>query len=259
MSSQYLFGDTGLATQRLRVLAEVFADSSRAFLRDTATAKLRLALDLGCGPGYSTHLLADVLQCDRVAGLDNSEHFILLAQGTRTSRVSFQLHDVTAVPFPVGLSDLLYCRLLLTHLTDPRAVVGKWAMQLEPNGLLLIEEVERIHTRNRVFSTYLKILEAVMTHQSNRLYIGPVLDGLEDPPLLKRRVSQIRRFPVSTDKAATMFSLNLQTWKTQPFVRASYAPALIEQLEQDLAALIEKPGRETEIEWELRQIVFERA
>ena len=258
MSSQYLFGDTGLATQRLQVLAEVFVDSSRAFLRDTVTAKLRLALDLGCGPGYSTHLLADVLQCDRVAGLDNSEHFISLAQKTRTSRVSFHLHDVTAVPFPVGLSDLLYCRLLLTHLTDPQAVVGKWATQLEPNGRLLIEEVERIHTRNGLFSTYLKILEAVMTHQSNRLYIGPALDGLKDPPLLKRRVSQIRRFPVSTDKAATMFFLNLQTWKDQPFIRAHYSASMMTQLETDLRTLTKTESREREIEWELRQIAFER-
>ena len=81
---QYLFGDTDIAAQRLKVLAEVFAESSRAFLLDTDIGKPRLALDLGGGPGYSTHFLANLLQCEQVAGLDNSEHFISLAQKTET-------------------------------------------------------------------------------------------------------------------------------------------------------------------------------
>lgn len=259
MSSRYLFGDTGLATQRLQVLAEVFADSSRAFLRDTVTTKPCLVLDLGCGPGYSTRFLVDVLSCERVVGLDNSEHFIVLAQQTKRDGVAFHLHDVTVVPFPVGPSDLLYCRFLLTHLAEPEGVIEKWATQLRPKGLLLVEEVERIHTSNAVFSAYLNVLAALMEHQSRKLYVGAGLDALEDSTTLTKRRSQVRRFPISTDKAATMFFLNLQVWKDQPFIRASYAPTLIEQLEQDLAALIEKPGRETEIEWELRQIVFERA
>jgi len=66
------FGDTDIAARRLKVLAEVFAESTRAFLLDTVISKPRLALDLGCGPGYSTHFLADGLQCNHTAGLDKN-------------------------------------------------------------------------------------------------------------------------------------------------------------------------------------------
>ena len=258
MSSQYLFGDTDIATQRLQVLAEVFADSSAAFLRDTVTATPRLVLDLGCGPGYSTRFLADVLSCDRVVGLDNSEHFILLAQQTKRDGVAFHLHDVTAVPFPVGPSDLLYCRFLLTHLTEPAGVIGKWATQLRRKGLLLVEEVEWIHTTNAVFSAYLNMLAALMEHQSRKLNMGPDLDALEDSMTLTKQRSQVRRFPVSTDKAATMFVLNMQAWKHQPFIRAHHSASMMTQLETDLRAFTKTASREIEIEWGLRQIAFER-
>lgn len=256
---QYLFGDSDIAARRLKVVAEVFAESTRAFLFDTVVDKPCLALDLGCGPGYSIHFLADILQCDYAVGLDSSEHFISLAQKTKTEKVSFHLHDVTSVPFPTGSADLLYCRFLLTHLKEePQAMVLKWATQLRPKGLLLMEEVEWIHTENAVFATYLKIVEVMLEHQSNKLYVGPLLNNLEDSDNLRRRMSQTRRLPVLNDKAATMFFLNMQSWKNQPFIRKNYSTTMINQLEKDLKILTEKSSSETDIEWELRQLVFER-
>jgi trans-aconitate 2-methyltransferase len=53
----YLFGDSDRAVYRLQVLADVFASSSRTFLQDVVKMPPRLALDLGSGPGYTTHLL----------------------------------------------------------------------------------------------------------------------------------------------------------------------------------------------------------
>jgi len=255
---QYLFGDTDIAARRLKVLAEVFAESTRDFLLDTVIGKPCLALDLGCGPGYSTHFLADVLQCNHAAGLDNSEHFISLAQQTKTEKVSFYLHDVTSVPFPMGPSDLLYCRFLLTHLREPQAAIAKWATQLRPKGLLLMEEVEWIHIDNPVFNTYIRIVQTMLEYQSNNLYVGPALNILKDSNILKRRMSQIKRLPVTNDYAATMFFLNMQSWKHHPFIRTNYSSTLINQLEEDLHNLTKDSNSEIEIEWELRQLVFER-
>ncbi|UCD58639.1 MAG: class I SAM-dependent methyltransferase [Candidatus Hydrogenedentota bacterium] len=255
---EYLFGDTDIAARRLKVLGEVFGESTRTFVLDSVIDRPRLALDMGCGPGYTTHILADVLQCDRAVGLDNSEHFISLAKKTETDGVSFYLHDVTSVPFPVGPSDFLYCRFLLSHLRDPRAVVVKWATQLRPRGLLLIEEVEWIHTRNAVFVTYLNIVEAMLKHQSGELYVGRMMNCLEDSETLERRISQVRRLQVATHDAAMMFSLNIQSWKHQPFIQTQYSLSTINQLEEDLKRLTRIPGSEIEIEWGLRQLVFER-
>ncbi len=255
---QYLFGDSDLAAYRLKVLADVYAESTRNFVLDAVIERPRLAVDMGCGPGYTTHLLAGLLQCERTVGFDSSEHFISLARKTETDALSFRLHDVTSVPFPVGPADLLFCRFLLTHLRDPQAVVARWATQLAPKGLLLMEEVEWIHSQNRVFRTYLNIVEAMLEHKSGRLYVGQTLDRLSDDSAFERRISQVVRLRVSNRDAATMFYLNIRTWKLQPFIRTNYPSSMIEQLEEDLKTLAGRRDDASEIEWGMRQIVFER-
>jgi SAM-dependent methyltransferase len=258
MSMQYQFGDTELAAHRLEVLAGVYADSTRAFLRKAVTDSPRLALDLGCGPGFTTHLLAETVRCEQAIGLDSSEHFISLAKNTATKRISFITHDVTSVPFPVEASDLIFCRYLLSHLREPHALVSKWATQLRPRGLLLMEENEWIFTHNEVFALYLNIVDAMLEHQSVELYVGKTLDRLEDNDVIRRKSSEVRRVRVATRRAAAMFYMNIQTWKHQPFIRENYPASVIEDLQKDLEKLAGQSGDEISIEWGLRQIVFER-
>ncbi len=254
----YTFGDTERAARRLQILHDVFAASTGPFLREAQVGRPQLALDLGCGPGYTTHFLRDVLACEQVVGLDSSEPFLALARRTATDSVSFYLHDVRLVPFPVGPADLLFCRLLLTHLSEPQAVVRDWATQLRPKGLLLMEEVEWIDTEHAVLRTYLDILQAMLEQHSNTLYVGPILNALEEGELLRRHSSQVRRLTVSNARAATMFHLNIQTWRQQPFILENYSPSLIDGLEQDLWQMAQQSNGPSEIEWGMRQLVLER-
>ncbi len=254
----YLFGDTDQAARRLQVLADVFAVSSRRFLQDWVKTPPQLALDLGCGLGYTTRLLAEATQCARAIGLDSSEHFIALAGRDATERISFVRHDVTQVPFPTGAGDLIYCRLLLTRLPDPQAVIGRWATQLRPGGLLLIEEVEWIRTFQQTLRGYLDILTALLEQQGNRLYIGLLLDAMQPGGGLRRRLSWIRRVRVSPGQAATMFLLNMQTWKDHPFVQQHYSARTIARLEDALRKLAEAATSPGEIRWGIRQLVYER-
>ena len=134
----YAFGDTSLAARRLRLLAETFSESSRMFMREAADRHLGLAADLGCGPGYTTHLLADTLFPRHTVGLDNSESFVGLARSTASETVSFRLHDIKTEPFPSAPYDLLFSRFVLTHLPSPETIVDLWGRQLNVHGLLLI-------------------------------------------------------------------------------------------------------------------------
>ena len=259
----YLFGDSDLAAQRLQLLAEIFAETTRAFIVDVAGEAAegraaRVAVDLGCGPGHTTRLLADALPRERVVGLDNSEHFLELANRTATGRMSFLLHDLTKTPFPIDGIDLMFERFLLTHLADPKGMVLDWITQLEPGGLLLVEEPEDIQTRNAAFRQYLDIVDAMMDDKGACLYLGPALDGLKRTDDLKQRASRVRPLSVPTHRAAAMFYLNIQTWKNQPFVRQNYQSATIDKLESDLEALAARSTPESEIQWGLRQVVFER-
>ena len=255
---QYLFGDSDLAARRLLLLADVFAPTTRAFLADAVTEPPRLAADLGCGPGRTTHLLSEMTGCERAVGLDNSHHYIDLASRTASAGVSFHLHDVATVPFPAGPCDLIFCRFVLTHQAEPEAIVARWAAQLSPGGTLLLEETDSIHTRQPVFAAYIEAVEAALAAQGLELYIGRRLHAMPDGGGLARRSSKIGRLPVRTDLAARMFSMNIQTWKHSRFVQENFSAQTIRGIEDGLAELSAAPTDENGIEWRLRQMVFER-
>src|SRR5260221_11846563 len=81
----YTFGDNDLAAERLRILARAFEPTSRAFLThvrasaygsDGAAAH---AVDLGCGPGYTTRLVREVVAAALTTGVDRSPRFLARA------------------------------------------------------------------------------------------------------------------------------------------------------------------------------------
>lgn len=254
----YAFGHAEIAAARLAMVARLFDPASRVLLREVDAAARNLAVDLGCGPGHTTALLAEVLQCRRTVGLDLSEEFVERAHRLASDRVAFRVHDVTVVPFPETPADLLYCRLLLSHLSDPLAVIARWATQLVPGGLLLLDEVECIDTSSPALERYLEILDRMLQSQSNRLYVGPELEGAAFPQLLVKRKSRILEFPVSPADAAAMFALNLRTWRAHAFVRAHVEEAEVERLERDLEALQARVPTGFEIVWKLRQLIYQR-
>jgi trans-aconitate 2-methyltransferase len=259
MANGYLFGDSDVAARRLKLLTDCFAASSRAFGSEAVDGSLELAVDLGCGPGYTTHLLADALACERVIGLDNSEHYIELARRSATERVGFRLHDVTVVPFPDGACDLISVRFLLTHQPDAASLLEAWATQLHSGGRLLVEETESIYTTNDVFAAYISIVQAMLAERGLNLYVGRDLAVVEPPPGLRTYLSRTAQVPVRDDLTARMFSLNTQSWKDDAFVTSNYPAASIDQLERALRDLGSTPSEKSSIEWQLRQIVFRQS
>ncbi|WP_238428624.1 OsmC family protein [Frankia nepalensis] len=75
----YAFRDTEAAARRLAVVSEVFDPGSRAFVAAHRPADVRLAADLGCGPGHTTRMLAGATGAARTVGLDVSAAFLAAA------------------------------------------------------------------------------------------------------------------------------------------------------------------------------------
>jgi trans-aconitate 2-methyltransferase len=255
---KYLFGDDEIAARRLELLANVYQESTRAFLVKAAGgARFGLAVDLGCGPGFTTTLIADILRCDHVLGLDASASFITLAEARSIERVSFAMHDVTSIPFPCGKGDLIFCRLLLTHLKDPLAVIVEWTTQLNAGGLLMVEEIESIRTKHPAFEHYISIVEAMLLSQSNRLDIGAEV-GMLTLRNVKPVINEIRAISVKNCDAAGMFVMNMKAWKDSEFVRENYQRVRIGDLERELGAIAASRSQKREIEWQMRQRAWRR-
>ena len=251
----YLFGDTDLAAERLRLVAEVFEPEMRSFLA-RVEFRPRLAVDLGCGPGHTTRLTAQVLRPDRTVGIDTSSRFIEMARAEPADGVDYFEHDVTNTPFPVGPADLMFCHLLLPHLRDPATALGMWATQLAPRGLLLVDDVANIRTAQPVFRRYLDMVETVIETGDGQLYAGNALKRLNSIPGLDMVSSRQVELPVSASDAAAMFRLNVAVWGRTPSTQAIVPPARIAEMESELDTLIASTSRH-EIAWDMRQVAYE--
>ena len=255
----YLFGDSTAASHRLRLLAEIFVGSSRAFLSEAAPHNPDLAVDIGCGPGYTTRLVSSMLRPRQTVGMDISEVFVAEARRTARQGERYLVHDATIVPFPVGPADLVYARFVATHLRDPAAVVGAWVSQLSGGGLLLLDEVESITTTNRVLSRYIEIVDSLLTEEGRTLYVGPALATIRGHWLLRTRADHVRSLAVQDRHAAAVFRLNLEAWRDRGFVVDTYGTRAIRRLADELEVEAHGSGTTSNIEWTMRQIVLGRA
>ncbi|MGH8930793.1 MAG: class I SAM-dependent methyltransferase [Egibacteraceae bacterium] len=201
--SHYAFGDNTAAAQRLRLVAEIFAPTTTAFIARAVTRPPRLAVDVGCGPGHTTRLLAETTGATSTVGLDSSRAFLDLARRDAPGGVRFIAHDVTTVPFPVAAADVILARYILSHLPQPEAAAAAWRTQLAPGGVLLLEEVETIETSEPAFRAYLDVMTERMRAGGGELKIGPRLARLG-------QTSEVVSLRPTNGEAVGMFLLNLE-------------------------------------------------
>lgn len=252
----YAYGDSLAAMQRLRVLAEIFAPSSRAFLQRIPAEAPSLVLDLGCGIGETTRLLAERFPRAQTTGIDSSAAMVAVARSRAPRSLSFRVADVTTAFLPGAPADLMYARLLLAHLHDPIERVTRWAGQLAPRGVLALEEVERIVTDDQLFHEYLRIAAEALRARGTELLIGPTLGWvtIQDDVETTSHMCIVR--PSSRD-AARMFALNLMTLRRDPFITATHSKR---QLDEIAGALDARSGEHhgPPISWQLRQTIVRR-
>ena len=81
--AHYTFGDEGPASERLRRLSNAYATASAALLSRAKAllgSPIQIAVDLGCGPGYTTELLAKTIGAKRTVGTERSSAFLAEAR-----------------------------------------------------------------------------------------------------------------------------------------------------------------------------------
>jgi SAM-dependent methyltransferase len=249
--ARYAYGDSVSAGDRLDQVARVFDPTSRRFLERAAPRMPRLALDLGCGPGNTTRLIADVLQPQRTVGLDRSRSFLERARHGAPLRVEFIEHDVSITPFPIEPADVIFARLLLAHLPDRPGVVARWTTQLAPGGVLLLDEIEELLTDEPTFVEYLPIVIEVVERSGGRLLAGPELGAMSEPPGTQRIADDVVTLDVTAAQVAPIFGTNLRVLAERGEIESR------PRLEHDLAAVAERGGGS--IEWRIRQMAFRRS
>jgi trans-aconitate 2-methyltransferase len=248
----YAYGDNVSALARLKVVASVFRPATESLLIQLASEDPGVILDLGCGPGQTTRLLHQCFSRASIVGLDASKAFIAAARERAPRQLSFIIHDVGTLPLAGAPAGLIYARLLLAHLPQPASTVAKWVTQLDPNGLLVLEEVERIETEDTLFRRYLDIATAVLRARGTELYIGPALTRMPTPRETRiEKDSTVTLSPAIRD-AASMFALNLETLRHDQVVRKRISQEELDEISKTLRTRAQD-GTGLPVIWEIRQ------
>jgi len=258
MNDRYTFGDNDTAAARLKRLAEIYEPVTRELLARGSAPGCGVAVDLGCGAGWSTRLLRDVLAPVRTIGLDASERFVAESRRRHGPELEFELHDVTRAPFPVR-PDLLLGRFLLTHLSDTDAVLAAWATAASPGARLLVHETESLRGEHPALARYYERVARLQRHYGQALDVGATLDAAFDRSPWRILDSRAVVLEIPAARMAELHLANLRTWRHDEFARRAFDPAELDELEAALERIVsgsEPAGVVTNV---VRQVVAEAA
>jgi len=252
----YTFGDSDLAARRLALVAATFAKSTRQFLVTRARPAPEFAIDLGCGPGYTTELIRATVGPARILGVDSSPAFVAAAaKRIADDRTRLLCADALDLPLEVADADLIFARMLLTHLRDPLAAIDVWRGRLSERGSLLLEEVDSIATEDPTLAGYLDLQREMLVANGHLLDVGPRLDeGLRGHPALRANV--VTALLVPAPVAARMFAMNLETWRGRPEVSESHDTDELNAMASGLERIAQGEAEAPPITWRLRQLVL---
>lgn len=256
---RYVFGDNDQAGARLKRLAELYEPETRALLQRGGSRRPRVAIDLGCGPGWSTALVHQVLQAERTIGLDASERYVAEARRLQGSKLEFFVHDITDTPFPVEAPDALFCRFLLSHLRDPQKVLLAWANASAPGCMLFVHETESLETDDPTLRRYYELIGQLQQHYGQSLFVGEILEACVTEAGWRIVESKRQDLKKPIGKMAELHLPNVRTWRQDAFARQAFAADEIDALEASLTEIIADKGNPGVVVNAVRQIIAQRA
>lgn len=122
----------------LSLLEELFDPATLARLEDTGLAPGWNALEVGAGRGSVAAWLADRVGAKgRVVATDLDTS---LLEERDDRRIEVLRHDVLTDELPADAFDLVHCRAVLVHLSNPERALERMVSWLRPGGVLVAEE-----------------------------------------------------------------------------------------------------------------------
>ena len=102
-------------------------------------------LDVGCGPGYASLDLAELVgPSGVVVAIDKSGRFLEALDTMRQQRgignVTAHKADLDGDEFPAVAADRVWCRWVLAFVKHPRDVLAGVAAALKPDGVIVLHE-----------------------------------------------------------------------------------------------------------------------
>ena len=191
MSEQdYVLGTHEAEVERLGVQHRVWRDRVLECWRRAGIRSGHKVVDVGCGPGYASLDLAQIVgERGSVLGLERSDRFLAVAReraaANRLGNIEVKRVDLVTDEWQVTDADATWCRWVLAFVANPKVVLRKIAAALKPGGRAVFHEYFdyaswRLAPRSAEFE------EFVATVMRNWREAGGEPDiGLEVPAMLE--------------------------------------------------------------------------
>jgi 2-polyprenyl-3-methyl-5-hydroxy-6-metoxy-1,4-benzoquinol methylase len=142
----YAMGYTEDELHRLPDQGQLYASSTRALLLDAGIGPGMRVLDVGCGPGDVSLLVAErVSPTGEVVGVDTNDRVLRLARARASAsgatHVRFVQTDLRELRVDT-LFDAVVGRFVLMYLADPADVVHRVARYVCPGGVVAFQEFQ---------------------------------------------------------------------------------------------------------------------
>ncbi|MBT3928289.1 MAG: class I SAM-dependent methyltransferase [Rhodospirillaceae bacterium] len=137
-------GEEGKA--RLRIVSDALWPTTHNLLNSAGIKPGMSCLDVGCGGGNVTLAMARLVGPSGMAtGIDMDSAKMQMAQQDaereKIANASFRVLDAGSPAYGEGY-DLVYARLLLTHLSDPLSTLKLMINAARPGGIIVVEDMD---------------------------------------------------------------------------------------------------------------------
>ena len=201
---RYVHADTpyGPELERLRLLEARYDGQTVRRLRALGPMAGWRCLEVGAGAGSVARFLAgEVGASGHVVATDADPRFL---RDAPAPNVTVRQHDVVTDELEESAFDLVHCRALLLHLSDPLRALERMAAALRPGGWLVVEDADyssfvAIDPDHPAAAVFDRVVHRILTASRDVLpfdpYFGRRLPGLMDVLGLADRGDEAIAFP----------------------------------------------------------------
>jgi ubiquinone/menaquinone biosynthesis C-methylase UbiE len=231
MSKEYLLGSSAREIERLAYQNEVWWDATVELWRAAGISYGQTVVDLGCGPGFCTFNLANLVGLEgRVFAVDASEKFAALIEEKMKSNalrnVSFHKDDASELTdIEDNAADAVFARWLFCFLENPEKTLIEIKRVLKPGGRLIVFDyfnyrAANIFPRRDALAELFKAYLEIVTKHNGSYNIGELL-----PEMLVRNKFDIE----SLTPVCRIARPNTRLWKWVELFNEVSVPTLVEQ------------------------------